>query len=130
VNESPVNSYETDQGFRSDPWAEGKDWMSQSYHQRRELDNFDNEEFNSGSAFYADVFTYSDFYNPPTGNGKDVAHKTGFNVAYLDGSVEFYDDTNDKITEQRVRGGKGGGWDEQEIIWNDYFSRDGEFHKD
>jgi len=131
INESPVNSVNnSDQGFRGDPWTEGTHWMSQTYHQRLGLDNIDDEEFNSGSAFYADVFTYSTYYNPPTGNGKDVAHKTGFNVAYLDGSVEFYDDTNDRITEQRARGGKGGGWDEQEIIWNDYFSRDGEFHKE
>ena len=130
VNESPVNAYsESNQGFRSDPWTEGTHWMSQSYHQRLEIDKLDNPKYNSGSAFYADAFTYSTYYNPPTGNGKDVAHKTGFNLVYLDGSAEFYDDTNDTITDLRAPAGKGSGWDEQEVIWKDYFSRDGKFRE-
>lgn|GEM_PF-1610539 len=128
VNTSPV--YEANnaaQGFRGDPWTTGQRWMGQSYHQRLEIDNIDNSEFNSDSAFYADTFTYSTHYSPTTGNGIDEAHLTGFYVSYLDGSAQFYEDKGKTITNLQVPGGKGGnGWDvAMEVIWKDHLSKDG-----
>lgn len=131
VNTSPVfEANNAEQGFRGDPWVEGQRWMGQSYHQRLAIDNIDNPDFDSASAFYADTFTYSPHYSPSSGNGVDVHHGDGFYIAFLDGSAEFYEDKNLTITNMRVPGGKGGGgWDAaMEVIWQDHFSRDGQFY--
>ena len=135
VNTSPVyEANNAEQGFRGDPWTQGQRWMGQSYHQRLEIDNIDNADFNSDSAFYADVFTKSTHYNQPspTGRAIDIHHGNGFYVSYLDGSAQFYEDKGETITNLEVPGGKGGnGWDTaMEPIWKDYLSKDGQFHED
>ena len=118
----------THQGFRDDPWTTGRRWMGQSYHQRVDLHNVDDPEFSSDSAFYADTFTFSPHYNQGDGHAVEAHHKTGFYVSYLDGSTSFYKETNRAITDQKIPTGKGGGWEDQERIWANYFSRDGEFY--
>ena len=134
----PVNTSTTytannaEQGFRADPWSIGLRWMGQSYHQRIEVDGIEDRDANSDTAFYADVWTYSSHYSPPTGNGVDVGHGDGFNVSYFDGSALWYEDDGLTITNLRVPGGKGGnGWDAaMEVAWTDYFDRDGDLFMD
>lgn len=130
-NESPVFNYDNaDQGFRVDPWTTGTHWMSQNYHQQIGIEKQDDVNYNSDTAFYADSFTFSNFYNPGVGDSVTNHHKVGYNVVYLDGSVEFYNDSGDNIKDLRIPGGKGGnGWDRRmEPIWEDYLDRDGELH--
>ncbi len=132
VNTSPVfSANDAEQGFRSDPWVTGQRWMGQSYHQRLAIDNIDNPDFNASSAFYADTFTYSTHYSPTTGHGVDEAHATGYYVAYLDGSANFYSDEARVIATKQVIGGKGSNaWVvATEAIYKDFFSRDGQFHQ-
>jgi prepilin-type N-terminal cleavage/methylation domain-containing protein/prepilin-type processing-associated H-X9-DG protein len=130
VNTSPGFSYENkDNGFRGDPWSQGLPWMAQNYHQRIEVKKMDDPEFNSQSAFYADSFTYSTFYNPGIGDSAPYHHKTGYNVAYLDGSVDFYNDADETILNLKTLGGKdGNGWDQQmATVWLNYFDRSGQY---
>ena len=132
INTSPVfEANNAEQGFREDPWTVGARWMGQSYHQRFQIDNIDNPEFGEESAIYADTFTDSTHYSPTTGDGIDEHHLTGYYVSYLDGSAGFHDDSNRQIADQTVLGGKGGnGWNvQQEVIWKDYLSKDGEFYQ-
>jgi prepilin-type N-terminal cleavage/methylation domain-containing protein/prepilin-type processing-associated H-X9-DG protein len=103
VNTSPVyEANNAEQGFRGNPWAQGRRWMGQSYHQRRDLQDMEDPNFNAESAFYADVFTYSTHYSPGTGDGIDVHHGDGFNVAFMDGAAEYYIDKNETVTDMRV----------------------------
>ncbi|MEM6259966.1 MAG: prepilin-type N-terminal cleavage/methylation domain-containing protein [Planctomycetota bacterium] len=132
----PVNTSTTytandaEQGFRGNPWAQGKRWMGQSYHQRRDLQDMEDPAFNSDSAVYADVFTYSTHYSPETGDGIDQHHGNGFYVSYLDASAQFYTDRNETITNMRVHHGKNNaqGWIDQETVFRDHFSKDGPNH--
>jgi len=126
-NTSPKFDYEDNNGFgfRPDPWTQGATWMGQNYHQRVDLLKLDDPDFSPDSAIHADSFTYSTYYNPTIGHSVDYHHQDGYNVAYLDGSAEFYNDGEGVIRAMAIPSND---WVKQEIVWGDYFDRDGQFH--
>lgn len=130
VNVSPSFDYEDNNGFgfRPDPWAQGAHWMAQNYHMRGDLIRIDDPEFGPDSAIHADSFTFSSYYNGPVGHSVDNHHQIGYNVAYLDGSASFFNDSANVIRNWNSGSGVTD-WATQEMIWSDYFDRDGEFHK-
>lgn len=119
ANSSPNLAFNHPQwGWRDDPWSEGSHWMAHSYHQRVSIEDSATQE--SGSAFYADAFTYSTFYNPDVGHSVFFHHKTGYNVAYIDGSASFYEDSSNDISARKVGAND---WNNQEYVWSNYFDR-------
>jgi len=116
-------------GFRVDPWSSGNGrWMAADYHPRilQPVKLHSVADDASNFAIYADAFSYSGYYNDPD-NGHSVAwrHRTGYNVAYLDGSCEYHKDSDGGIAGLMARWGKGGnGWvGEQENIWINILDR-------
>ncbi|MFK7790042.1 MAG: type II secretion system protein [Phycisphaeraceae bacterium] len=114
------------QGFRDDPWSAPGRWMAQGYHQRDLIQNLDDPEYNSDSAFYADNFSNTTFYNGGAGHPVDIHHENRYNVAYWDGSASVFNDNSQEIRTLSV-GARD--WVGMENIWANYFSRDGDFHK-
>ena len=118
ANTSPKLVFDNPRAWRDDPWTEGPHWMAHSYHQRVSITDSVTQE--SGSAFYADPFSYSNYYNPDVGHSVFYHHKTGYNVAYMDGSASFYEDSSNEISARKVGSNN---WNSQEYIWSNYFKR-------
>ena len=118
ANTSPKLTFDNPRAWRSDPWNEGPHWMAHSYHQRVSITDSVAQE--PGTAFYADPFTYSTYYNPDVGHSVFYHHKTGYNVVYLDGSALFYEDSSNEIPARRAGSNN---WNGQEYIWSNYFNR-------
>jgi len=109
-------------GFRPDPMSQGTHWMGQNMHQRVDVFDLDDPDFGPDAALHSDAFTYSPFYNPPNGHSVDLHHKDKYNVAYMDGSASPYKDNGNVIRDLQVASND---WAGQEVIWNEYFDRDG-----
>ena len=114
-------------GWREFPWTIGERWMASDIHPRIMTPmKLPDVKEPSNYAFYSDPFSQSTYYNDSDDSRSVVwRHRTGYNVAYFDGSCEYYKDTGFVIANSPVRWGKGGnGWkEEQQNVWENYFDR-------
>lgn len=119
-NSNPVIAFDGDYGFRANPDVNiganntpfGRPPVKHTYTRRDAVKSLSSPEHNSGTALMADGFSYtpSGNWNGWTGHywgeyeGYAVRshHKVGYNVAYLDGSVEFYPDHSEDIAALRI----------------------------
>ena len=130
ANINPVTAFDGIYGFRSSPGVavsqEVKDaagfWypmIKNTYTQRDAIKRLSAPGQSGGSAMMADGFTYSrpdtwgrwggHYWDPFEGYAVRSHHKTGYNVAYLDGSVTFYSDPDEDIAYKRLK----------DVWWND-----------
>lgn len=106
-------------GWRENPWASGNGrWMAGGYTARMRAPMKLQEADDPGFAIYSCSFTQSSYYNHPD-NPYPVYwhHKSGYPVAYLDGSAVFYDDSNGQIAFRP------GDFTNQDIVWTTYLDR-------
>lgn len=91
-------------GYRENPMTTGAHWMANSYVDRQNIYKLTDGDDPSGTALHADLFTYHTFYFPGGPLGVEFHHQDGYNVAYLDGSCEFYKDPGKNIAMRKVWG--------------------------
>lgn len=118
-NTNPVIAFNGDYGFRANPDATissptgfGRPPIKHTYTRRDGVKKLSSPEYNSGTALMADGFSWTPvgnrggwtghYWEEYEGYAVRSHHKVGYNVAYLDGSVNFYADHSENIAALRI----------------------------
>ena len=122
-------------GWSNDPVATGNQWIGQSYHYRAtfEYGTADHPRGRSAhidddpgtTAVLADGFTYISGGNGLLPDpGAFSHHRDGYNVVYLDASVQWRPDFSFEVPSGVLNlGASHGSWINQEQVWQDFFDR-------